>query len=64
MPGWLSQLVKCLTLGLGAGHDLTVYGIEPHVGLCADSAKPACDSLSPSISALPCSHAPAVSQNK
>ena len=25
----------------GSGHDLTVRGLEPHVGLCTDSAEPA-----------------------
>ena len=24
----------------GSGHDLTVRGFEPHVGLCADSSEP------------------------
>ena len=34
---WVAQSVKHLTLGFGSGHDLTVCGFEPHVGLCADS---------------------------
>ena len=29
------------TLDLGSGHSLTVCGIEPHGGLCADSTEPA-----------------------
>ena len=47
----MAQLVEHLTLGFGSGHDLTVRGFEPHVGLCADSVEPAWDSLSPSLSA-------------
>ena len=42
---WLSQL-----LDIGSGHDLTVRGIEPRVGLRADSAEPAWDSLSVCLS--------------
>ena len=36
----------------GSGHDLTVRGFEPHVGLCADSSEPgaASDSVSFSVS--------------
>ena len=34
---WVAQSVKYPTLGLGSGHDLTVRGIEPHVGLHAGS---------------------------
>ena len=48
-PGWLSRLSD----DLGAGHDLTVWEFEPRIGLCADSAEPAWDSLSPSLSAPP-----------
>ena len=47
------QSVKCLTLDLGSSHDLMVCEFKPHVGLCADSAEPASDSLSPSLSAPP-----------
>ena len=36
----MAQLIKCLTLDLGSGQDLTVRGFEPHVGLCADSSEP------------------------
>ena len=39
-PGW------CSTLGFGSGHDLVVCGFKPHIGLCADGAEPAWDSLS------------------
>ena len=49
----MAQLVKCPTLGLGSGHDLMVCEFKPHIGLCGDSAEPAWDSLSPSLSALP-----------
>ena len=44
---WVAPLGKHLTLDFGSGHDLSVLGIEPSVGLCADSAEPAWDSLSP-----------------
>ena len=30
---WVAQLVKCLTLNLGTGHDLTVCEFEPYIGL-------------------------------
>ena len=46
----MAKLVKCPTLDFGSGHDLVVLGMEPHVGFCADNAKPAWDSLSPSPS--------------
>ena len=36
VPGWLSWLGVRLRLG----HDLTICGFEPHVGLCADSSEP------------------------
>ena len=52
----MTQSVKRPALGFGSGHDLTVHKFEPHVGLCADSAKPAWDlslSLSLSLSAPP-----------
>ena len=44
---WVAQSVKHPTLDFGLGHDLTVGGIEPHVGLYADSSEPAWVSLSP-----------------
>ena len=47
----MAQSVKCLTLDLASGHDLTVHGIEPHIGLCTDSMEPALDSLFASLSA-------------
>ena len=49
----MAQMVKHLTLGFSSGHDLMVCGIEPYVGLCADSAEPVWDSLSPSLSGPP-----------
>ena len=48
-----AQLVKHLTLDLGSGHELTVRELAPRVGLCADSAEPAWDSLLPLLSAPP-----------
>ena len=46
----MAQLVKCPTLDSASGHDLTICGIEPRVRLCADSAEPAWDSFSLSLS--------------
>ena len=46
---WVAQLVECPTCGFGTGHDLPVRGIEPHVGIHADSTEPAWDSLSLSL---------------
>ena len=46
VPGWLSQL----GVDFSSGHDLTVHEFKPHVGLCVDSAEPAWDSLSLSLS--------------
>ena len=37
----------------GSGHDFLVHESKPHIRLSADSAEPALDSFSPSISALP-----------
>ena len=54
---WMAQAVKRPTLDVGSGHDLTIHELEPHVRLWADSAEPAWDSLSPSLSAPPCLHA-------
>ena len=45
---WVAQSVKHPTLGLGLGQDLTVCEFEPHIGLCADGAEPAWNSVSPS----------------
>ena len=38
--------VEPQSVDFGSGHDLLVYGIEPRIGLCADSAESAWDSLS------------------
>ena len=37
--GHLGDSVKRLTLDLGSGHDLTVHGFDPRMGLCADIAE-------------------------
>ena len=50
---WVAQSAEHLTLDFDSGHDLTVRGIELHVGLCADGAEPAWDPLSLSLSAPP-----------
>ena len=46
----MAQSVKCPTLDFGSGHDLTVCEFEPCVTFCTDSAEPAWDSLSSSLS--------------
>ena len=46
---WVAQSVKRLTLDFGSGHDLTVRGFKPCMGLCADSAE-ACLGFSLSLS--------------
>ena len=64
-PGPLvAQLAKHLTPDLSSGHDLTVRGFEPRVGLCADSSESgACLGFIVSLSLpLPCSSS--VSQNE
>ena len=35
--------VKSLTLDFSSSHGLMVHGIEPRVGLCADSVEPVWD---------------------
>ena len=47
---WEAQSVNHPISDFGSGHDLIVHGIEPHVGLCADSVESAWDSLPPSLS--------------
>ena len=49
----LTQLVMCPTLDFCSGHDLTIHEFKPLIGLWADSAQTAWDSLSPSFSAPP-----------
>ena len=46
------------SLGFGSGPDLTVGEFEPRMGLCADSAGLAWDSLSLSLSLSPSLSAP------
>ena len=48
-----AQSVKRTALGFGSGHDLTVRGFEPRVGLCSDRVVPVWDSLPPSLSGPP-----------
>ena len=50
---WVAQSVKRLTLDFQSGHDLGVCEFEPHIGLHADSAEPAWDSLSLPLSLSP-----------
>ena len=45
------QSIRRLILDFGSCHDLKVREFEPHMGLCADSAEPAWDSLSFFLSA-------------
>ena len=62
-----AQSVERLTLDLGSGHDLMVGGIEPCVGLGADSVEPAWGSLPPPVSLCPSParvHACSFSQSK
>ena len=47
----VAQSVNCLTVDFGSGHGLAVLEFKPRSRLCADSAEPAWDSLSPSVSA-------------
>ena len=50
----MTQLVERLSaFDFGPGHDLTVREVEPRLGLCADGAEPAWDSLSPLLSVPP-----------
>ena len=69
--GSLGGSVRCLTFDFGSGHDLMVceFGphIEPSIGLCADSAEPAWDSLSRFLALCPSPtrvHAHALSLSK
>ena len=45
--------MKRPTLDFSSGYDFIVREFKPCIGLCTDSAEPAWDSLSPSLSALP-----------
>ena len=57
----MAQSVKHLTLGFSLAHGLTFHGFGPRIWLCADSAEPAWDSLSPSHLLM---HLCSLSQNK
>ena len=49
-PGpWVAQLVECLTLDFGSGHDLNVCEIEPCVRFYTENAEPGWDFLSASL---------------
>ena len=52
------QSVEPPTLDLGPGHDLTVQGLEPGIGLCANGSDPAWDSVSPSLCPSTACHHP------
>ena len=39
---WVAQLVKCLTLDFGSGHELMVHEFKPHIWLHVDSVDGAC----------------------
>ena len=64
VPGWLSQLsVQLLVSSQVMISQFCEF--KPRVGLCADSAEPAWDSLSPLLSLpLPHSRCLCLSQNK
>ena len=48
----MAQSVECPTpLDFGSGYDLMVCEFEPCIGLCADIAEPAWDSVTLSLSA-------------
>ena len=50
---WVAELVTCLTLDFGSGHDLVIRESEPQSGLRPDRAEAAWDSLSPSLCPSP-----------
>ena len=57
---WVAQSVKRSTLDFGSGNDLLVPEFESRIGLQADTAEPARNSLSPvslSLSSPPPAHA-------
>ena len=64
VPGWLSWASS-----FGSGHDLTVCGFQPRIGLCADVSEPGacfgfCVSLSFSLSLCPPQLALSLSQKQ
>ena len=67
MMGHLGGSV-CWASDFGSGHDLTVRGFEPRVGLCADSSEPEACLLRilrlPLNLPLPCSCSPSLSFSK
>ena len=50
---WVAQSVKCLTLDFSSVMISRFIEFEPHVGLRAENAKTAWDSLSPSLCLCP-----------
>ena len=58
----VAELVERLTLDFGSGHDLTVHGFEPRLGLQADSVELAWDSVS--LLSLPLLHSFSLKINK
>ena len=50
---WVTQSVKHLTLDFLSGHDLVVHEFKSGLRLQTDSAEPAWDSLSSSLSVPP-----------
>ena len=50
MPAWVDLSVEYPTLSFDSGHYLMVHEFKPHVGLHTDSAEPAWDILSLSLS--------------
>ena len=50
---WVAQSVRRLARGFSSGHDLTVRGVEPRVGLCAVSVEPAWDVMEKLALGLP-----------
>ena len=47
---WVAQSIERPALGFSSGHDLTVHEFKPRVGPHTDSAEPAWNSVSPSLS--------------
>lgn len=46
---WMTQSVKLLILDCSSCHEPTICEMKPHIGLCANSAKPTWDCLFPSL---------------
>ena len=45
----MAHLVKCVTVDLSSGHDLTICGVKPHIRLSAESMETSWDSVSLSL---------------